>query len=176
MKGIKKELIENKLDMALECIANNFHRSISMTNDIERYLLPGAKKLLIRLVDLGYVISLMTGSTSKVAKEILKLTGLDKFFNTLTFGEEAKNRDGLFQISIKKIEKKFGREFRGKAIVMIGDSIRDIECGKKFSALTIAVATGHHSQEDLKKHNPDHILDSLEDYDNIIEIISKDRQ
>ncbi len=80
---------------------------------------------------------------------------------------------GLFKLTIEKAEKKFGLEFRGRDIVMIGDSVRDVECGKKFSAMTIAVATGLHSYRELEMSKPDYIFNSLKDYSKIVEIVSQ---
>ncbi len=174
LKGLDKDFIESKLDVALEIIAENFLKSIDKTEDIgARTVLPGARELLKELTDLGYPIGLLTGSTGKVGRNILKFTGLGKYFDVLTFGEESNTRAGLFKLTIKKAEKKLGIKLKSSDIVMIGDSVRDVECGKKFSAITIAIASGHHSYRDLENSKPDYILNSLKDYKKIVEIISQ---
>jgi phosphoglycolate phosphatase-like HAD superfamily hydrolase len=174
LKGIEQELIEKRLDNALDCIADKFFISINEINNADKYTLPGVNELLKELVNLGFVIGLMTGSTSKISRKILKVTDLLKYFDILTFGEEAKDRDGLLRKSLEKARKKFGIEFTKKSVIMIGDSIRDIECGKKISALVIAVATGYHSYDVLKEHNPDYIFNSLRNYKELAEIIVGD--
>ncbi len=174
LKGINEKVVEDKLERALESIAEKFLKCLNKTNYISfRNVLPGAKELLNELNSLGYPLGLLTGSTSKVAKKILEITDLGKYFDVLTFGEEANSREELFKLSIKKVEKKFSLKFRGKDVVVIGDSIRDVSCGKIFSALTIAVVTGRHSYDELNIHKPDYILYNLKDYNRIISLISK---
>ena len=45
-----------------------------------------------------------------------------------------------------------------KGACIIGDTIFDIKAGKRAKATTIAVLTGIHKKEKLKKHNPDYLL------------------
>ncbi|MDP2931779.1 MAG: HAD hydrolase-like protein [Chloroflexota bacterium] len=54
---------------------------------------------------------------------------------------------------------------------MIGDSVRDIECGRQFNALTIAVATGIYSADQLAKAHPDYLFKSLKDYKKVLRAI-----
>ncbi len=175
LKEIEQELIEKRLDNALDCLADIFSKNVSEIKNADEYILPGVNELLKELVNLGFVIGLMTGSTSKIARKILKVTDLLKYFDILTFGEEAKDRDGLLRKSLEKARKKFGIEFTKKSAILIGDSIRDIECGKKISALVIAIATGYHSYDILKEHDPDYVFNSLRNYKEIVEIIVGDQ-
>src|SRR6266480_4642601 len=50
----------------------------------------------------------------------------------------------------------------------IGDTPRDIACGKALGARTIAVATGTWSREKLAEHDPDILIDDLSDVDRLI--------
>jgi phosphoglycolate phosphatase-like HAD superfamily hydrolase len=52
-----------------------------------------------------------------------------------------------------------------------GDSVRDVECGQQFGALTIAVATGFHSREKLSAAGPDYLLTNLKDYRKVLKAI-----
>ncbi|MBE3088525.1 MAG: HAD family hydrolase [Chloroflexi bacterium] len=56
-----------------------------------------------------------------------------------------------------------GQRFEGKDIVLIGDSVRDIDSGKELNAMTIAVATGVHSEKVLAEHQPDFLFRSLKE-------------
>ena len=53
-------------------------------------------------------------------------------------------------------------------IDVIGDTPRDIACGKALGARTIAVATGTWSREKLAEHDPDILIDDLSDVDRLI--------
>ena len=51
---------------------------------------------------------------------------------------------------------------------MIGDTPRDIDCGKSFGARTIAVATGTWSRDQLANYQPDFLIEDLSDVEMII--------
>ena len=63
------------------------------------------------------------------------------------------------------------REFSAAEIDVIGDTPRDITCGKAFGARTIAVATGTCSREQLAEHQPDFLIDDLSDVDRVIDTL-----
>ena len=174
LKGLDEEFVESRLNKALDIIAENFLERIGKTKDIgTQAVLPGARELLKELTDLGHSKGLLTGSTGRVGRKILEVTDLEKYFDVLTFGEEAETRAALFRLSMEKAEKKLGVKFRGRDIAMIGDSVRDVECGKEFSAMTIAVATGPHNHHDLELSKPDYIFNSLREYEKIVKIVSQ---
>jgi beta-phosphoglucomutase-like phosphatase (HAD superfamily) len=113
LKGIEQELIEKKIDNALDCIADKFFKRVSEIKNADKYILPGVNELLKEIVNLGFVIGLMTGSTSKIASKILQVTDLLKYFDTLTFGEEAEDRDGLLKKSLEKAKNwRFNKGYR----------------------------------------------------------------
>ena len=68
--------------------------------------------------------------------------------------------------------KEHGEEFTPDRIYVIGDTPRDIECGKAFGALTVGVATGHYSREELASHAPDFLFDNLSDLDSVLAAIA----
>ena len=59
---------------------------------------------------------------------------------------------------------------------MIGDTPRDIECGKAIGARTVAIATGNYSRAQLSDHNPDFLLDDLSDTDAVVAVLLGDKQ
>ncbi|MEE9430593.1 MAG: HAD family hydrolase [Melioribacteraceae bacterium] len=52
--------------------------------------------------------------------------------------------------------------------LMVGDTELDILCGKNANAKTCAVSYGFRKIEDLKKHNPDYLIDDLKEILGII--------
>ena len=60
---------------------------------------------------------------------------------------------------------------RASEIDVIGDTPRDIACGKAFGARTIAVATGTWSRDQLAKYQPDFLIDDLSDVRRIIDTL-----
>jgi phosphoglycolate phosphatase-like HAD superfamily hydrolase len=55
---------------------------------------------------------------------------------------------------------------------VIGDTPRDIECGKAFGAITVAVATGKYTREELASHGPDFLFDDFSDPDAVLKAIA----
>jgi phosphoglycolate phosphatase-like HAD superfamily hydrolase len=107
--------------------------------------------------------------TAAVADRVSTTTTLNKYFRFRLYGTEARNQADMVRQAIEKAETLTGIEF--KRYVIIGDSIRDIECGKQFHALTIAVAAGFHSEKKLVKHKPDCLFKNLGDYKRVLQVI-----
>ncbi|HEX9492602.1 MAG TPA: HAD hydrolase-like protein, partial [Thermoanaerobaculia bacterium] len=88
---------------------------------------------------------------------------LNDYFPFGAFGSDSPRRDSLPPIAIDRAEKFARHRFRGRDVVIIGDSIYDVRCGAPHSATTIAIASGKTSAERLKAENPDHFFASAED-------------
>ena len=169
LKGIEQEEFRNSINSLLESYEKVFQAKIPST--ASNYVLPGVKPLLEELSKTGNLIVLYTGDSPGVTQYVLKVTGLGKYFKFSVYGTEAKNRVELAQMAIHKAEQLTGYIFKGKDVVIIGDSVRDVDCGKQLNALTIAVATGFHSEEELLSKNPDYLFKNLKDYGKVLNII-----
>jgi phosphoglycolate phosphatase-like HAD superfamily hydrolase len=53
-------------------------------------------------------------------------------------------------------------------IVLVGDTPRDIACARAGGTRVVAVATGNFSRSDLEAHDPDVVLDDLQDTDQVL--------
>ncbi|MET0619217.1 MAG: HAD hydrolase-like protein, partial [Thermoanaerobaculia bacterium] len=56
-----------------------------------------------------------------------------------------------------------GRRFEGKSIVIVGDSVHDVACGRTLGVRAVAVATGITSLERLGAESPDAMLADFAD-------------
>ncbi|MBI4302951.1 MAG: HAD family hydrolase [Chloroflexi bacterium] len=139
--------------------------------DGTKYILPGVEKLLDELSRTDNIVVLYTGDSPAIVNHVFKSTGLGKYFKFHFFGTEVKTRADMVRQAIEKAEELTGKTFRSRDIVVIGDSVRDVECGKQFNALTIAVGTGFHSKEKLLSTNPDYFFKDLSDYKKVLEAI-----
>lgn len=136
-----------------------------------RCVLPGVRKLLTHLSGAGHLVVLYTGDSANIVDKVLTATTLRKYFKFSVYGTEVKTRVDMVKLAIEKAETLTGKKFKEKDIVIIGDSFRDIDCGKQLQALTIAVATGLHSEEELSKRKPDYLFKSLREYRRVLEAI-----
>jgi phosphoglycolate phosphatase len=169
LKDIPEDVIQKKSNQLLKSYETTFGESLP--RDAAKYILPGVKELLSELSKTDHIVALYTGDSSQIVNQVFRATGLGQYFKFCFYGTEVETRTDMVRLAINKAEKSTGREFRDKNIVIIGDSVRDIECGKLFGALTIAVATGFHSRGELLKAEPDYLFDNLKDYRKVLEAI-----
>jgi len=132
-------------------------------------VLPGVLKLLERLkLRPHLVLALLTGNVSRGAQLKLEHYGVWHFFEFGAFADDHRDRNRLGPFARARAEEKHGRAFSASEIDVIGDTPRDIACGKSFGARTIAVATGTWSRDDLAKYQPDFLIEDLSDVESII--------
>lgn len=111
----------------------------------------------------GYVLGLLTGNMKRIAYWKLSHVGLDEYFHFGVFGEEADDRIGLAKRVQVKARQELNHEFKEHEVIVIGDTIHDVRCGKAIHAVTISVTSGDHRSENLEAEHPDLLVDSLMD-------------
>ncbi len=111
------------------------------------YVLKGAKPLLKKL-STKHFLALVTADIKTIAQQVMKRAGLDNHFKVKIYADDGATRAGLVKKAIRLAKQK---GFKGKDVVVIGDSPRDIQAGRANKAITIGVATGTHSVAQLKK-------------------------
>jgi len=169
LKNIAEDVFQKKSHQLLESYDTTF--SESLPSDARRYVLPGARELLSALSRTDNIVVLYTGDSPGIVNQVFRATDLGKYFKVCLYGTEVETRADMVRLAIQKAEKITGQQFKDKNIVIIGDSTRDIECGRLFHALTIAVATGFHSKVQLSAAGADYLFDNLKDYKNVLKAI-----
>ena len=144
----------------------------TIPEDGSKFVLPGARELIKELSRLGHFVVLYTGGSRNIGENVLRITGLRKYFRLMFYGTEFKARADMVSMAIERAGIATGLSFQGKDVVIVGDSIRDIECGKIFHALTISVATGFHSPSQLKAEDPDYLFPNLKQWKKIAGVIN----
>jgi phosphoglycolate phosphatase-like HAD superfamily hydrolase len=135
-------------------------------------LLPGVLELLERLKSRPHVVlALLTGNVSRGARLKLEHYGVWHFFEFGAFADDHRDRNELGRFARARAKEKHGREFDASEIDVIGDTPRDITCGKALGARTIAVATGRWSRHELAKHHPDFLIDDLSNVETIMDTL-----
>jgi phosphoglycolate phosphatase len=111
-----------------------------------------------------YALGVLTGNAKKIAIWKLEHTGLSHLFPFGLYGDVADNRIELAKTVFSEAKNYFHTEFSPQDIVVIGDTVHDIRCGKAIGAVTIAVTTGMHADPDvLEAEKPDILATSLMD-------------
>ncbi len=135
-------------------------------------LLPGVLQLLEKLKSRPHlVLALLTGNVSRGARLKLEHYGVWHFFEFGAFADDHRDRNQLGRFARARAKEKHDREFAASEIDIIGDTPRDIACGRALGARTVAVATGRWSRDELAKYQPDFLIDDLSDVETIIDTL-----
>jgi phosphoglycolate phosphatase len=135
-------------------------------------LKPGVLELLRELKTMeNLILGLLTGNFEEGARVKLGTHGLNDYFPFGAFGDGARQRSELPQRAVEEAKKRFGREFKEKEIILIGDTPNDVRCGRHLNVRSIAVATSTFTLEDLKAENPDYLFPNLTDTKKVISAI-----
>ncbi len=133
---------------------------------------PGVRELLERLAaEPGVTLALLTGNLEPGARLKLEPPGFNSYFPFGAFGSDSADRYELPAIAVARARERTGIDFSGKSIVVIGDSVHDVGCGKSLGVRTVAVATGPTPAERLAAQKPDVLFESFADVDRAAEAI-----
>jgi len=139
----------------VDAIAHELHTSLR--------LLPGVISVLEALQTKGVIQTLLTGNLQPVAALKLRALKLEGYFDlTLgAYGSDHFDRTRLVPIAEQKANARYPSSVG--PVVVIGDTPRDIACGRAGGARTVAVATGNYGVAELALHAPDALLTDLSD-------------
>lgn len=143
--------------------------------DSDGRVLPGVVDLLERLVaDKRFVVGLLTGNIAAGATLKTRRFALDRFFGFGAFGDDHHDRNRLGPVALGRAEALHGRRFEPARAVVVGDTPKDVWCGRAFGARTVAVATGRFDREALAAEDPDVVLDDLSQVDDVVAHLAGD--
>ncbi|AOT72191.1 HAD family hydrolase [Geosporobacter ferrireducens] len=133
----------------------------------------GIQELLQYIKDLSNIYhALGTGNIERGARIKLAPQDLNRYFPVGGYGDAALERWQIIEQAVKRSNEHYKVIFQPEDIYVIGDTPLDIGCGKTLGVKTIAVATGSHGLEELRKHEPDHLFANLENYHEFFRIFT----
>jgi phosphoglycolate phosphatase-like HAD superfamily hydrolase len=122
-------------------------------------LLPGVAELLAELALLEDVaLGLVTGNIAGGAKLKLDSAGIWGHFEVGSYGSDHEERDELPAIALGRAGAHWGRTIASEQAIIVGDTPRDVACGRAGGMRTLAVATGLFSAAELEATGADHVL------------------
>jgi phosphoglycolate phosphatase len=143
-------------------------------------VLPGVEALLDGLSPLaarGEVgLGLVTGNLQVGAALKLRSVGLEGVFLVGdgplgAFGSDHEDRVALPPVALERARGRLGHPFVAEGAVIIGDTPRDVACGRAHGMRTVAVATGRFSREHLEGTGADVVFDSLAVTDQVMDVL-----
>jgi phosphoglycolate phosphatase-like HAD superfamily hydrolase len=133
--------------------------------------LPGAAEVLalVRQRE-GVVQSLVTGNLPELASCKLAPFGLDRHVDLEVggYGSISPDRHDLVASAMDRAAAKYGRSFDAADVVVVGDSPLDMKAGLHHGCVTVGVATGRHTVEQLSATGARHVLPDLSDTDRVL--------
>jgi phosphoglycolate phosphatase len=127
-------------------------------------LKPGIPSLLERLADDARVtLGLLTGNIESCARAKLAPRDLNRYFPFGAYGSDHEDRHQLPAVAVERAWHATGLRFAGKGVVVVGDSIHDVRCGRDLNVRAVAVASGSTSREQLAAESPDALLSDFSD-------------
>jgi phosphoglycolate phosphatase len=169
LESVGDERCENELARALDVYLDELTRRLTPEAVVPK---PGVPELLERLArDPRVTLALLTGNLEKGARIKLEPPGFNRYFPFGAFGSDSADRYALPALAIDRARERTGREFSGKSVVIVGDSVHDVACGRARGVRSVAVATGPTAADRLKAEDPDVLLDNFADVDRAVEAI-----
>ena len=140
--------------------------------DYRTTVYPGIRDLLAALAEEeSAVLALLTGNVQRGAELKLSSAGLHDYFTFGAFGSDCEQRAGLPQIAVERAQQRTGHAFRGRDIVVIGDTPHDIRCGEAFGVYTVGVTTGGHTRQELEAEGADAVFDDFTDSAEVLRVL-----
>lgn len=136
-------------------------------------VMPGVLELLQELErQAGVMLGLLTGNVAQGAALKLSAAGIEPGrFVIGAYGSDSAHRPDLPVIAARRAEPHFGREPRGREVIIIGDTPADVTCGRGIAARAIGVATGSYSLESLAQAGAHAAFPDLRDTPRVLEAI-----
>lgn len=122
-------------------------------------LLPGVREVLEFLKRRGVKVGIVTGRTIEGEKKYLELErlGIRELIDCFVTARETERKPSSSGI-LKCLEE---LKANPEEAIFVGDSVSDMEAGKKARLFTVGVLTGVGSREDLLLGNPDCLIEDL---------------
>jgi phosphoglycolate phosphatase-like HAD superfamily hydrolase len=125
-------------------------------------LLPGVRELLCRcLARDDLALGLLTGNWEVGARAKLAPFGLNDCFPFGAFGDDGTERWELPPKALARAHQHLGHAIADQDVVIIGDTLHDVECGRVHGLDVLAVATGHSTSEQLRSAGARWVVDDL---------------
>ncbi len=167
--GITEDQINGSLRKLKERYFNHLRENIHVC-DAE--IMPGIEPLLRRLAGQHSVITgLLTGNFFESARIKLGRVNLEGYFAFGVFSDDIPDRNMMPHEAREILKKEHGLDVDFRDMIIIGDTIHDIDCANGAGAVSVAVGTGWQEKEVLLGHNPDHYFDDLSDTETVIKSI-----
>jgi phosphoglycolate phosphatase len=136
-------------------------------------VLEGVRELLDALGALeGVALGLVTGNIAGGARLKLSSAGLWERFAVGGYGSDHEERRHLPAIALERARLHWGSGLGPEDAVIVGDTPRDVACGRQGGTRTLAVATGSFDAVQLRAAGADHVLEDFSVTEDVVELLT----
>lgn len=170
IEGHRDTHIDERMDALMTLYLTHLERELVAAKTI---VYPGIRELLDALEARDdTVLGLLTGNLREGAHAKLRAAGIDPGrFRIGAFGSDHEHRPELPAVARQRAQAELGIDLDGEHLVIIGDTPADIECGRALGVRAIGVATGSYSVEELRRHAPHAVFETLADTARVVSAI-----
>ena len=164
---------DERIDAGLPALWERYLRELELRLPARpMVLLPAVRSLLSELERTGEVaLGLVTGNIARGARLKLGSAGLHEHFSIGGYGSDSEERNHLPRIALERARLEWRARFDVADAVIVGDTPRDVECGRAQGMRTVAVATGNFDAHELAATGAHHVLDDFTDTDRVLEVL-----
>ncbi len=134
-------------------------------------LLPGVREL-VEALDAreDITLGLLTGNYPETGEMKIAAAGMDPgLFPIAAWGCDGPQRRDLTPVAMQRYEEKYGQAIASDRVLVIGDTIHDVECASAHGCRSLAVATGPmYSIQQLQDTGADLVVEDLSDTKQIL--------
>ena len=168
-----RKLTDEELDRLNHRYTELFADEIAAAKGFE--ILPGVTTLIPHLASMpDLLLGIQTGNLRTPAYQKLSRAGIAEYFSFGGFASDSRDRPQLVAVAIERAKARaaeLGREL--SAVVVIGDTVRDLDAAVASGAQFIGVGTGGRSGELAGRIPPASLLPDLSDHGLFLDLLPR---
>ena len=136
----------------------------------ETSLIPDILETFKTLREMKLKIAIFTANGEKSTNYVLRRFRLKQFFDAIITRESVsavKPDPAHLEATLKVLK------VRPEEAIVVGDSVRDVECARQLKVLAVGVATGFSSIEDLTRAGADYLASSSTDIPTLVQQLNR---
>jgi phosphoglycolate phosphatase len=126
-------------------------------------VLDGAEETLRTLSDAGVVLGIVSGAMEGAARTKLIPADLNRFFIFGGYGSDSSDRTEVIRVAITRAGPLHDGPLGTADVVVVGDTPRDVEAAETAGVVSVGVASGKYSVDELRAAGADHVMSSLKE-------------
>jgi phosphoglycolate phosphatase len=157
-------LSETDLEKAAQIYRDNF--SDLANGGIKAF--PHVQATIKSLARQGYTLAVASSRGRQSLETLIKDLGLDEAITIILGDQDVTEKKPAPEMVIKILEK---TDTPASEALVIGDTVYDIEMGRRAGCKTCGVTYGNNTQEQLETSKPDYIVDDFADITGLLDVL-----